>query len=81
MIVQCPHCGKSVVVNGLGRKPLNIPLKNVYESLKAHRNVAAAAQELKCSQAYIFAVLKANGLKLKDIIANGKGHSVPESIK
>ena len=68
MIVQCPHCGKSVVVNGLGRKPLNIPLKNVCEALQTRRSVVAAAQELNCSQGYIFKVLKANGLKLKDVI-------------
>jgi hypothetical protein len=68
MIIQCPHCGKSVVVNGLGPKPLNIPLKNVCESLWAHRSVVAAANELNCSEAYIFAALKANGLKLKDVI-------------
>lgn len=67
MIVQCPHCGNPVVVNGLGRKPLNIPLKNILESLEAHRNVVAAAQELNCSEAYIFKVLKANRLKLKDV--------------
>lgn len=71
MLVQCPHCGGTVVVNGLGRKRLNIPLKNVYESLKVHRNVVVAAQELNCSQGYIFKVLKDNGLKLKDIITNG----------
>jgi len=71
MIIECPHCGKSVAVGGLGRKRLNIPLKNVCESLRAHRNVVAAAQELNCSQGYIFKVLKANGLKLKDIIADG----------
>ncbi len=68
MIVQCSHCGKSVVVKGLGRKPLNIPLKNVYESLRAHRSVLAAAKELNCSQAYIFGVLKALGLTVKDVI-------------
>ena len=73
MLVQCPHCGKSVVVNGLGRKRLNIPLKNVCESLQVHRSVVAAANELNCSQGYIFQVLKDNGLKSKDIIANGKG--------
>ena len=49
------------------RKPLNIPLKNVYECLKKYRSVAAAADELGCSQGYIFNVLKANGLKLKDL--------------
>ena len=68
MIVQCPNCGESVVVNGLGRKPLNIPLKNVCEALQAHHNIVAAARELGCSPAYIFGVLKANKLKLKDVV-------------
>ena len=68
MIVTCPHCGKAVTVNGLGRKRLNIPLKNILESLRAHRNVAAAATELGCSPAYIFGSLKANGLHLQEII-------------
>lgn len=67
MIVTCPNCGKPVAVNGLGRKPLMIPLKNVCEALQTHHSVVAAAQELNCSQAYIFAVLKANGLKLDRI--------------
>ena len=68
MIVQCPNCGESVVVNGLGRKPLNITLKNVCEALQAHHSIVAAAQELKCSQGYIFNALKTNGLNLKDVI-------------
>ena len=68
MIVQCPYCGGTVVVNGLGRKPLNIPLKNVCEVLRTRRSVAAAAQDLNCIEGYIFKVLKANGLKLKDVI-------------
>ena len=68
MIVQCPNCGKSVVVNGLGRKPLNITLKNISEALQAYCSVMAAARELGCSPAYIFGVLKTNGLKLKDVV-------------
>ena len=68
MIIPCPHCGKSVAVNSLGRKPLNIPLKNVCEALRAHGNVVASAKELGCSPAYIFGVLKANRLKLKDVV-------------
>ena len=68
MKVRCPNCGQPVVVNGLGRKRLNIPLKNVCEALQAHGSVVAAAQGLKCSEAYIFKVLKANGLRLKDVI-------------
>ena len=68
MLVECPHCGGTVVVNGLGRKPLNIPLKNVCEALRAHGSLVAAANQLNCSQGYIFGVLKANGLKLADVI-------------
>lgn len=72
MIVECPYCGNSVVVNGLGRKRLNIPLKNISDCLQAHRNVVTAANELGCSPAYIFGVLKVNGLKLKDVISATK---------
>ena len=72
MIVTCPHCGKPVPVNGLGRKPLNIPLKNVLESLQAHHDITAAAQELGCSPSYIFGVLKVNGLKPNKVIQRAK---------
>ena len=68
MKVQCPHCGKQVVVNGLGRKAFNMPVTKVYDALRLHRSVPAAANELRCSRAYIYKVLKANGLKLKDVI-------------
>ena len=68
MIIPCPHCGKSVAVNSLGRKPLNIPLKNICEALESHRSLPAAAQELNCSEAYIYSALKANGLILKDFL-------------
>ena len=71
MIVQCPHCGKPVTVNGLGRPRLNISLKIVCDALQAYPNVKIAAQQLNCSQGYIFKVLKDNELKLKDIINKG----------
>ena len=69
MKILCPNCGETISVKGLGRKPLNIPLKIVCESLRAHHNVLAAAKELGCSEGYIFGVLKTNGLKVKDVIA------------
>jgi len=68
MKIECPHCGKVVTVNGLGRKRLNIPLKNICEALQLFRNVAIVAQEFNCSQGYIYKILKENGLKLKDVI-------------
>lgn len=73
MIVKCPNCGESVVVNGLGRKPLNIPFKIVCDALNKHHNVRDTAQELRCSPAYIFKVLKANSLSLRDVITMSQG--------
>jgi hypothetical protein len=53
-----------------------MPLKIVCDALQAHRSVKSAANELRCSQAYIFKVLKENGLKLKDVIKKeGQGVS------
>ena len=72
MIVHCPKCGEKVVVKGLGRKPLNIPLRNICECLRKYRSMARVAQELGCSQGYIFKVLKANDLRLRDIFKNEK---------
>jgi hypothetical protein len=72
MIVVCSHCGNKVAVKGLGRKPLNIPLKNVLESLQVCRNVKTAAEELGCSQSYIFSVLNNNNLRLKNILGKGR---------
>ena len=46
MKVICPHCGKSVEVNGLGRKRLDIPVKNVYDAVAKHSTVKAAAESL-----------------------------------
>lgn len=75
MIISCPHCGGKVEVSGLGRKRLNIPLKNVLESLQTRCSVKEAARELGCSPSYIFGTLKANGLKL-DAASKRKGKNV-----
>ncbi len=68
MLVQCPHCGQPVVVNGLGRKAFNTPVPTVYAALRLRRSVLAAANELGCSRAYIYKVLKADGLTPADVI-------------
>jgi len=68
MIIQCPHCGGQVVINKFGRRPLNIVVTKVCDALRLHRSVAAAANELECSRAYIYKVLKANGLTTAKVI-------------
>lgn len=39
-----------------------------FETDLVHHSAEAAAQQLNCSQGYIFNMLKANGLKLRDVI-------------
>ena len=68
MLVQCPHCGESVMVNGLGRKAFNMPVIKVCDALKLAGNVPAAATKLSCSRAYIYKVLKAAGLTPAEVI-------------
>lgn len=68
MRVRCPCCGGTVTVNNIGRKPLNIAVNNVCDALRFHRSVLAAANELGCSRAYIYKVLKADGLTVQGII-------------
>ena len=68
MIIECPYCGKTVVVNGFGRPRLNIPVNKVYDALQLHHSVTVAARELGCSRGYIYKVLKESELKMKDVI-------------
>ena len=69
MLIECPHCGGRIAINGLGRKALNIPLINVYDALRLYRSVQGAAYELRCSRAYIYKVLKAQRLTPADVIS------------
>ena len=55
-------------MNGIGRKAFNMPVTKVCDALQLHRSVLAAANELGCSRAYIYKVLKADGLTVQDVI-------------
>ena len=68
MNIQCTHCGEPVSVNGIGRKKLKIPVKNIYDALRNSRTVGQAADKLKCSRGYIYQVLKEQGTDPKDVM-------------
>ena len=68
MLVQCPHCGKSVVVNGLGRKAFNMPVTKVCDALLLQGNVREAAKSLGCSCAFIYKILKTKGLTPSEVL-------------
>jgi hypothetical protein len=55
-------------VEGLGRKAFNMPVTKVCDALRLHRSVLGAANELRCSRAYIYKVLKVDGLTPADVI-------------
>jgi hypothetical protein len=69
MLVQCPQCGETVAVNGLGRKPLAMPVTKVCDALRLYRDVLAAANSLGCSRGYIYKVLKTGGMTAKEIMS------------
>ena len=68
MIIRCPNCGERVVVNGLGRKPLNRSVKNVCDTLWDCHDITLAAERLGCSRGYIYKVLKEQGRSPSDFI-------------
>ena len=39
---------------GIGRKPLNVPVKNIYDTLHDSTTVTKASQRLNVSRAYIY---------------------------
>lgn len=41
-------------IRPIGRKPLNIPVKNIYDALHTSLTITAAAQKLGVSKAYIY---------------------------
>ena len=67
MLVKCEHCGHTLTVGGLGRKRLNLPLKNVYKAIRDTSTGAAAGRLLCCSESYVFMILRRQNLKIKDI--------------
>jgi len=69
MKILCPHCGNSVVVNGLGRKAFNMPVTKVCDALLLQGNVREAAKSLGCSRAFVYKILKTNGLTLSEVLS------------
>ena len=67
--ITCPYCGGDVpVMNRLGRKPLNISVKNICDTLRDCHDIALAAEKLSCSRGYIYKVLGEHGLKPREVI-------------
>ena len=66
MQTVCPNCLHAITIEGLGRKRLDTPVKNVLEALKRHKSTILAAQELNCSPAHIYNLIGKD--KIKELI-------------
>ena len=53
----------------VGRKPLNMPVTFICDTLRMVKDISQAAVMLKCSRAYIYKVLAEVGTNPKDVIA------------
>lgn len=73
--ITCPKCGSKIPVatSRSGRKRLNIPFRNISESLQAYHSVELASEKLGCSVGYIYQELGKKGLKPKDVIKRAEG--------
>ncbi len=68
LIVKCPQCGEKITVKGIGRPRLEIAVNKVYDALQRHHSLVTAAKELKCSQAYIYKILKNEGQTVRNVL-------------
>ncbi len=67
--INCPRCGyKMTIVNRSGRKPLNIGVNNICDTLRDCRDIALAAEKLGCSQGYIYKVLGQHRMTPKGVM-------------
>jgi len=66
--ITCPYCGKVAATLLLGRPTSNIGVIKVCDVLRLCRSVPLAAEKLGCSRAYIYKILKADGLTPAAII-------------
>jgi len=60
-----------------GRPRLNLGLQEILESVRLHRQVVAAARELRCSDAYIHARFKEVGLTLRKVLETRSVSQLP----
>lgn len=69
--VISPKCGEKIKGKGTeGRKPKDIHVIFICDTLRSTHSVKQAAEVLGCSQGYIYKVLEAAGLRVQDIISN-----------
>lgn len=66
--IICPHCHQIAATLQSGRKSKGLAVKNVCDAIVAKQSVTLAAQNLKCSRALVYKILKANGLTAAEVL-------------
>lgn len=68
MIGKCLNHCELEVVNSLGRKRLNIAIKNIFDVLHDYKNNAMTTEKISCSLAYIYKGMKSKDLNPQQLI-------------
>jgi len=76
MAITCPYCGKVAAALRIGRAATNIGVTEVCYALRLCLIVSPAAEELGCSRALIYKILKQHGLTTADVI---KGNATKDT--
>lgn len=67
-VIVCKHCGKIAARLVIGRKPTNLNVIKVCDTLRACRSIPLAAENLKCSRGLIYKILKNNGMTPAEVL-------------
>ena len=68
MAITCPYCGKVAATLRIGRAATNIGVTEICYALRFCLSVSPAAEELGCSRALIYEILKQHGLTPMEVI-------------
>lgn len=66
--IICQHCGKVAATIGIGKVATSLTVTDICDALKSYKSVKLAAQNLKCSRALVYKILKANGLTAPEVL-------------
>ena len=61
MKVQCPNCGETIAVHGLGRKSGKYNVQNVLDTYHLYGSIRPAARKLDMPPGTVWHILKDNG--------------------
>lgn len=67
--IICQHCGKVAATIGIGKVATSLTVTDICDSLTTTHSVSTTAQNLGCSRALIYKLLKSAGMTAREVLA------------